>query len=417
MLFRRFSGLWRQPDFMRLWAGQTISEFGTWLGALSLLAILNLNATPAQMGTLETLKAAPAIVVGLFAGVWVDRLRRRPLLIAADLGRALLLGSVVLLAFLGGLQMAWLYGVAFLVGGLAVLFDVAYHAYVPALVKRQNLVEANGKLATTASLAEIASPGIGGVLVQVISAPLTLLLDAISFVVSAVFIGAIRQPETVQPVSGEAGSVWAEIKVGLRFTLAQPTLRALMAALATWRFFGGFYAALYSLFVLRDIGLSPALLGIIVGMGGVGSLLGALLADRLTGRFGLGRTIIGAFLWSSVIGLFVPLAGFVGSQVTAVVLLLASQLLGDIGLTVYMINTLSVRQVITPDEKLGRVNATYGFVTGVLGTLGIFVGGLIGQALGVRSAVVVAALGGLTAVLWLVLSPIRKMERLALENE
>ncbi|MGB4868601.1 MAG: MFS transporter, partial [Candidatus Promineifilaceae bacterium] len=164
---RRFSGLWRQPDFMRLWAGQTISEFGTWLGALSLLAILNLDATPAQMGTLETLKAAPAIVIGLFAGVWVDRLRRRPLLIAADWGRALMLGSVVLLAFLGGLHMTWLYVVAFLVGGLAVLFDVAYHAYIPALVKRQNLVEANGKLATSASLAEIASPGIGGVLVQV----------------------------------------------------------------------------------------------------------------------------------------------------------------------------------------------------------------------------------------------------------
>jgi len=296
MLLRRLSGLWQQPDFLRFWAGQTISEFGTWLGALSLLAILDLNATPAQMGTLETLRAAPAIVLGLFAGVWVDRLRRRPLLIAADLGRALLLGSVVLLAFMGGLRMSWLYVVAFLVGGLAVLFDVAYHAYIPALVKRQNLVEANGKLAATASLAEIASPGLGGVLVQIITAPLTLLLDAFSFVASAAFLGLIRQPETVPAATGEPGSVWAEIKIGLRFTLAQPTLRALMATLATWRFFGGFYAALYSLYVLHNIGLSPALLGMIIGMGGVGSLLGAVITDRVTGRLGLGRTIIGAFL-------------------------------------------------------------------------------------------------------------------------
>ncbi|MBK7176687.1 MAG: MFS transporter [Chloroflexi bacterium] len=411
---RRFSGLWRQPDFMRLWAGQTISEFGTWLGALSLLAILNLDATPAQMGTLETLKAAPAIVIGLFAGVWVDRLRRRPLLIAADWGRALMLGSVVLLAFLGGLHMTWLYVVAFLVGGLAVLFDVAYHAYIPALVKRQNLVEANGKLATSASLAEIASPGIGGVLVQVLSAPLTLLLDAISFVVSAIFLGAIRQPEAAPAEAAASAGVWAEIKAGLRFTINQPTLRALMGAMATWRFFGGFYAALYGLYVLRVIGLSPALLGIIVGMGGIGSLLGALAADRLSGRWGLGRAIIGAFLWSSVIGLLVPLAGFTGSPVTAVALLLASQLLGDIGLTIYLINSLSVRQAITPDEKLGRVNATYGFVTGVLGTLGIFVGGLIGQAVGVRGAVVVAAVGGVTAVLWLIFSPVRTMVKLGI---
>ncbi len=414
---KRFSGLWRQPDFMRLWAGQTISEFGTWLGALSLLAILNLDATPAQMGTLETLKAAPAIVIGLFAGVWVDRLRRRPLLIAADLGRALMLGSVVVLAFLGGLHMTWLYVVAFLVGGLAVLFDVAYHAYVPALVKRQNLVEANGKLATSASLAEIASPGIGGVLVQVLSAPLTLLLDAISFIVSALFLGAIRQPEAAPVESADSASVWAEIKVGLRFTITQPTLRALMGAMATWRFFGGFYAALYGLYVLRVIGLSPALLGIIVGMGGIGSLLGAMAADRLSGRWGLGRAIIGAFLWSSVIGLLVPLAGFAGSPVTAVALLLASQLLGDIGLTIYLINTLSVRQAITPDEKLGRVNATYGFVTGVLGTLGIFVGGLIGEAVGVRSAVVVAAVGGVTAVLWLIFSPVRTMVKLGIGGD
>lgn len=414
---KRFSGLWRQPDFMRLWAGQTISEFGTWLGALSLLAILNLDATPAQMGTLETLKAAPAIVIGLFAGVWVDRLRRRPLLIAADLGRALMLGSVVVLAFLGGLHMTWLYVVAFLVGGLAVLFDVAYHAYVPALVKRQNLVEANGKLATSASLAEIASPGIGGVLVQVLSAPLTLLLDAISFIVSALFLGAIRQPEAAPVELADSASVWAEIKVGLRFTITQPTLRALMGAMATWRFFGGFYAALYGLYVLRVIGLSPALLGIIVGMGGIGSLLGAMAADRLSGRWGLGRAIIGAFLWSSVIGLLVPLAGFAGSPVTAVALLLASQLLGDIGLTIYLINTLSVRQAITPDEKLGRVNATYGFVTGVLGTLGIFVGGLIGEAVGVRSAVVVAAVGGVTAVLWLIFSPVRTMVKLGIGGD
>ena len=402
-------GLWRHPDFLRLWTGQTISQFGSWLGALSLLAILTLDATPAQMGLLETLRAVPALLLGLFAGVWVDRARRRPFLIAADLGRALLLGLVVLLAAAGRLAISHVYIVAFLVGSLTVLFDLAYRAYVPALVKRRQLVEANSKLGATESLAEIASPGLGGLLVQLLSTTLTVLIDAISFLLSALFISMIRRPEPV-PEQGEETGLREDIGAGLRLVTTHRLLRATAGASATRAFFGGFFAALYSLYVIRELGLSPTVLGLLIGSGGVGGLFGAAMASRFTNRLGWGNALILSSLMSGLFTMLIPLAG--RSTVQAILILLLSQLVGDAFLAIFFIGDLSLRQSITPNHLLGRVNASYGFLVGGLGTAGILVGGLLGQAIGLRPATVAAAMGIVFSFLWLFFSPLRGLDDL-----
>ncbi|MEZ4706206.1 MAG: MFS transporter [Caldilineaceae bacterium] len=402
------------PDFRKLWIGQTISHFGSWLGALGLLAILHLAATPAQMGLLETLRAAPVLLIGLFAGVWVDRLRRRPLLLAADLLRAALLAVVVLAALGGWLRMMHLYVVGFLAGGLTVLFNIAYRSYVPGLVSRTRLVEANSKLGATESLAEIASPGLGGLLVQVIGAPLTVAIDAFSFLLSALFIGRIRTAEQSGDELADEGeaaaTVWREIREGLQLVWRNPTLRALTGSAAVRSFFGGFYAALYALYGIQDVGLNPATLGLIIGAGGIGGLGGTLLVNRAMLRFGVGRALMGALLIQSTIGLLTPLAAGRPLAV-AIAFMLIPQLFGDLFGAIYFIISGSLLQTSAPDRVLGRVNASFEFITGGIGALGIFGGGLLGSAIGMSGALLVAVLGIMSSTLWIYFSPIREMKK------
>lgn len=404
------TNLLQNRDFMRLWTGQTISEFGSSLGAMSLLAVLVLEATPAQMGLFETLRVLPAVLLGLFAGAWIDRARRRPFLIAADIGRALLLGLIVVVAFLGQLNMTYLFVVAFLVGTLTIFFNIAYQAYVPALVERKRLVEANGKLGTTASLAEIASPGLGGLLVELITAPLTLLLDALSYIGSAVIISTIRTAEPASEgddTSKKPGQIWQDIREGLRIVVTHPLLRPIAAASAMRSFFGGFFAALYSLFVLREVGLTPVGLGILIGSGGIGALFGAMFSSRIISRLGLGRSIvIGGFI-SGLFALLTPLA--FGPLFLAFGLLLAGQLFGDTALAIFFIGSLSLRQAVTPDRLLGRVNASFEFLVGAVATVGIIIGGLMGEWLGLRLALTIGATGILISTSLLFLSPLRQV--------
>jgi predicted MFS family arabinose efflux permease len=393
-------------DFLKLWIGQTISGLGTWLGALGLLAILHLNATPVQMGVLETLGSLPVLLIGLFAGVWVDRLRRRPLLIWADLGRVVLLGSVVVAALLGVLRIEFLYGVGFLVGCLTILFEHAWHAYVPTLVERPQLVNANSRLSATASLAEIVSPGLGGLLVQWIGAPLTVLVDAISFLVSAIFIGQIRTAEVTAPVeNGQPPNIGREIREGLQLVRQDERLRALTGAAATSRFFGGFFQALYGLFILRVIGLNPATMGALIGAGGLGSLAASLLVGRIVRWAGFGPTLVVTLFVGGALELLTPLAALPGAP--AFFFVLTAQLCGDVFGTAHAILATSLRQRITPLHALGRVNASYEFLAGGLGTVGIFAGGLLGEAIGMTATLVIAASGIALAAGWLL--PIRNV--------
>ncbi|WP_321473956.1 MFS transporter [uncultured Paludibaculum sp.] len=403
-------GLRADPDFLKLWVGQAISQIGsniTGVG-LPLTAVVVLRASPLQMGFLAGASAAPVLVLGLFAGAWADRLRRRPLLIAADLGRAAVLGTIPLLAVLHRLTIEHLYVVAAASGILTVLFDVSYQAYLPSLIARENILEGNSKLASTESLAEIAGPGFTGILVQLITAPMAMLFDAASFVCSAISLWLIRKPEP-RPTRPLEPSIGREISEGLRASWRNPLLRALVGRTATGAFFLGFGSSLYFLFVMRELGLTAALLGIIVSVGGTCGLFGTFMAEWLVHRFGFGATFIGSVLVIGVAMLLVPLAH--GSVAVCSAFLIVSQM-GDLAWPVYNINDRSLRQAITPDHLLGRVNAAIHLVYHGALPLGALTGGAVAQAIGIRQTLLIGALGFLLSTLWLVFSPARRLREL-----
>jgi MFS family permease len=401
--------LGRDRDFLKLWSGQAISKIGSAITSVGipLAASFVLGASPIQMGFLTASSGAGVLVFGLFAGAWADRLRRRPILIAADLARAALLGTIPLAAALHRLSMPHLYVVGTLAGILTVIFDVSYQAYVPSLVSVEDIVEANSKLALTQSIADIAGPGLTGLLVDLITAPIAILLDAVSFLCSAISVWLIRKPEPM-PTPSPAPHIGREIAEGLTVSWRSPVLRALLQRAATGPFFLGFIGGLYFLFA-RELHITAVLLGLIVSAGGVSSLLGALLAEPLMRRLGPGRTLIGA-AWMTVVSmLLVPLAH--GSVALASVFLIASQL-GDMAWPVYGINETSLRQAITPSHLLGRVGSAGHLLFQSAIPLGALAGGAIAQTIGIRQAMLTGALGYLLATLWFTFSPIRHVRHL-----
>jgi MFS family permease len=391
---------------MKLWTAQTISVFGDRFSelAIPLIAVLTLGATPGQMGILTAVTRAPFLLIGLFAGVWVDRLPRRPILITGDLGRAAVLLSIPLAAVWGRLSMLHLYVVGVLVGILTVFFDVAYQAYLPALVHRGQLVEGNSKLEATRSLAGLAGPSIAGIVIQILSAPLAIVLDAISFVASGGLITSIRRREALaeRPVRG---AVLAEAREGLSVVLGNPLLRFIAGCTGTTNFFSSALFALYILFATRELKLGPAQIGVIFSIGGVTGLIGSLTAGRVAHRLGVGRAIVGASL---LFGLAqVPIAA--ASPGTAWLLILSTMLVSFAN-PVYNINQVSLRQAITPHRLQGRMNATMRFLVWGTMPLGGILGGVLGTSLGLRAAIAVAAAGGLLAFPWVALSSVRTLQ-------
>ncbi len=394
---------------MRLWFGQTVSEMGSRItrDGLPLLAVITLGATPVQMGFLSAISSLPVLLISLFAGVWIDRLRRKPLMIWSDLGRAILLATIPAAALLHVLGMGQLYLVAVGMGILAVFFDVAYQSYLPSLVTRANVLEGNSKLTLSASFAELAGPGLAGVLVQALTAPVAILLDALSFLASVGSLLLIRKPEEPPAVAQERKPVGAELKEGVQMLWGHPVLRAFALATTTRRFFGEMIGVLYTLYAIRYLGLGPALLGFAIAFGGASDILGSLFAARLVRWLGLGATLLGTFTLSALALFLIPLAH--GSVWMTAGFLVASQLLGDGLYTVFRINEVSLRQVVTPDRLLGRTNAGLQLLQGGIGPLGAIAAGVLAQGTSVRTTLFVAACGSLLAVGWLVLSPIREM--------
>ena len=397
-------------DFARLWTGQTISAFGSLIGAAAMgfTAILVLHATPFQLGILSAARLAPGFLSGLVAGAWVDRMRRRPILIVADLGRAVLLGTIPLAAVFGLLRMEQLYAVTLLVSILTIFFDVAYQSYLPTLVGRTELIEGNSKLAASASVAEVSGFGVAGWLVQIFTAPMTIGIDAASFVISAISIWLIRAPEPAPVTRPMRPNIWREIGEGLRVTVRDTTLRALAACSLFRDFFIGMYGTLVVVFMVRDLGFAPGILGAIWATGGVSSLAGAAATKRLTNRFGIGPVIVVGLIVFVVSLFFVPLAR--GATVAAAVLLISQQVFGDGGATISQINQMSLRQAIVPDRLLGRVNASAEFIRVGAALFGSLAGGALGEIAGVRMTLFTSALGALLSMLWLVLSPIRGLK-------
>ncbi len=404
------ASLWRHADFMRLWAGQTVSELGSVVTrtAVPLVALLVLGAGPFEMALLVVSASLGVLLVGLFAGACVDRLRRRPLLIGADVIRAILLASIPLAYLAGALRIEQLCAVVFLEGCFGSLFDAAYPAYVPSLIGVDRVVEGNSKLATSSSLAEIGGPGLGGALVQLIGAPLAILADAVSFGVSAVSLGLIRSPEPAQPARTSPVPIRAEIAEGLALVRRHPillplTLRSVIAHVA-----GSFYGVLYTIYLIEDLHLSPFLLGVVVSAGGVGSLVGSFFAARVIGRFGFGPALIATATAASAIGVLTPLAG--GPLVLATLMVFLPQLIGDGLQTIEGVAELSLIQAVIPNRILGRVNATLEvFSHGIAYPLGALLAAGVAGWVGVRGGIAIGWAGMAVSILLLVLSPLPRV--------
>jgi MFS family permease len=397
-------GLWRHTGFRRLWVGQTVSLFGSQVTelALPLTAALTLQATPAQMGILGALAATPWPLLGLLAGVWVDRLPRRPILILSDLARAALLLLVPLAALLGRLSLELLYVVAFCAGALSVFFEVAYNAILPALVGRARLLDANSRLQASVSVAETAGPGLAGALAQAITPPLAVLLDVVSFCVSAGFVWTITAPE---PRAAGGRSAVHEIREGLAAVLRDPVLRALVVASTSCNLFLAMNGAARVIYATRTLHLSPATVGLVFAVGGLGGLPATLLAGRAARRWGVGPTIIATqFGLAAGAGLF-PLAG--GPPLVAAAVLAAGMALIAAAAVIYVINVGSLRQALTPDRLQGRVAATARFVSRSALPVGFLLGGLLGERFGLLTPLVVPGVGLAVMALWLLASPVR----------
>jgi len=397
--------LLRHPDFLKLWIGQTISQIGSRITreGLPLTAVVVLGATPFQMGLLSALSGSAVLAFGLFAGAWADRLRRRPVLIVTDLGRAITLGMVPLLAVAHRLTMGHLYIIGAIAATLTVLFDVNYQAYLPSLVERENILEGNSKLALSDSIAEIAGPGLTGVLVQWITAPFAILFDAISFLCSAVSIAAIRKHEPT-PKPHEDPHIGREIREGLLACWHTPVLRAFALRTGMGSLFMGIIGSLYVLFAMRELKMSPAVLGAVISVGGGSALLGAAVAERVIKRFGYGASLIGSALLTSVAAMMVP---FAHGPIWLCAFFLTLSQLGDAGWMVYSISETTIRQSITPDRLLGRVNSAMQLLFRGVYPAGAFLGGALATQFGIRNALFVGVLGFMCSNAFMIFSPVR----------
>jgi MFS family permease len=405
-------GLWRHGDFLKLWSAETISQLGSQVSALALpfVAIVTLDVSPFEVALLGVVEFLPFILVSLPAGVWVDRLRRRIVLIVGDLGRAALLASIPLAYALGVLTIWQLYIVGFAVGVLTVFFDVAYMAYLPSLVSRDQLVDGNSKLEISRSGAQLGGPGLAGVLIQALTAPVAVLVDAVSFLASGLFVLRIRKRED-GPEGSELRSPFtgmrAELSEGLRYVLGHRYLRWIAASTATFNFFSNVMWAIFLVYAVRQLGLGAGTIGVILSIGSVGYLAGAITSNRVASKLGVGRAIV-AGAATGIAALLVPLAPESGP----IPFLVASQLIISFGLPLYNVTQVSLRQAITPERLQGRMNSVMRFIVWGVIPLGTLAGGAIASTVDLRAAIWVGAVGMSLAFLPVLLSPVRLLSRM-----
>lgn len=388
----------RNRDFRRLWVGQTVSQLGTQvtLLALPLVAIRVLDAGPLGVGILAACETLPFLLIGLPAGVWVDRRLRRPILVLADVGRAAALATVPLAYALDVLALWQLYAVALLVGAQTVFFDVAYQSYLPALVPRTRLVEGNARLELSRSASQVAGPGVGGLLVELLRAPYAVAVDSLSFVVSAFYVAGIRTVEPAPaPAAEDERTMRRSIAAGLRYVLRHPLLCRIAACTGIGNLFSAAGMAVFLLYAVDRLGISPAVVGLIFSLGGLGVVLSAATTERLGRVLGVGPTIVLGAALTGAAFVLVPLA----PTDAAVPFFLVAMLVETFASSVYNITQVSLRQTVTPTGMQGRMNATMRFV--VWGTLpvGSLLGGALGKAIGLRPTLWVSAIGGTLCVL------------------
>jgi MFS family permease len=408
------TGLWAHADFMRLWSAQAISAFGSRITrtALPIIAVQSLDESETVVALLSSVYLAPGVVLALFAGGVIDRSRKRRILIASDIFRAAVVASVTVAWLFGVLAMWHLIVVGALVGAASALFSIADTAYLPTLVDKRQLGEGNAKLESTEAVAEVTGPASAGVLIGALGAPLAVALDAASYLWSALWLRRIRTVEApAAPAPSAESSTWQsqrDLRDGMRAIFGQPHVRAVVLALMVWSIAGGFFTALYTLFCLRTLGLSELTFGIIIAVGGIGSLGGALISRRLVGALGLGPTLILSAVISLAGCLLIPLAS--GPTVVVLLFLCAHQLISDCFSVAFVIQAVTLRQTVLPKHMLGRANAAVHVCTAGLVPITALLAGLLAELTSIRTAVWVGVSIGLLAPFFLI--PLRALRRM-----
>ncbi len=400
--------IWRDRSFLAVWSASTISVFGSLITrtALPFAAILILDAGAGEIAAIRSAELIAGLILGLFAGAWVDRLLRRPILIWADLGRAVLLGSIPVTAVLGLLGMPQLLFVSFGAAAFSTFFDVADNAYLPTVVPREKLVAANSALTATGSVAEFSAFGIGGFLVEVFTAPIAIAIDAVTFLVSALLLGTIRKKELTPKPHADREPVLREIRDGMRIVAGSPVLRALALSHGGTHILWGVFGTGYLLFAIDELGLGPAAIGVIAAVGGIGSLAGSALAPYMVRRFGIGHAMLLGMLGFVIGNSLIPLAP-AGAVLLGAAFLIAQQLIGDSLATVYEVTEVSLQQAMVGDRLLGRVNATIATFTTLMTLFGAVLGGVVAETIGLRAAFAIGLLGGVLSLLVVWFSPVR----------
>lgn len=404
-------GLWHNPDFMKLWLSQTVSQFGSRItrDVLPLVAVITLSATPTEMGLLTAIPSIPILIFSLYAGVWIDRLPRLSIMIAVNLIQPLILLLIPLAAITGNLTLILVLFVSAAVSLFSIIFEIAYRAVLPSLVSHNHLVEGNSKLALTDSLAEIGGPAIAGLLVQWFTAPMAILVDVLSYLVAAVSLYRIRNKyELIVNEIKHKRDTLPDMIIGWRFLFDHPLLRPLILYSSMARFFGSFIGTLYALFAIQELNLSPSQLGLVIAGGGIGAVLGAMLSAWLSSRLKISVILISSLITAGVSALLIPFAH--GSPTQALLILMGLQIVGDAADVTFSITETSLRQSITPDGILGRVNASGEFLVQGIAPMGGLIAGLLATQTSLRFVLFVAGCGILLSTVWVIASPIRSLE-------
>ncbi len=421
--------LWQNHNFLKLWTSDTISQFGSQFTtlALPLTAVIILHSNPTEQGILIFMGSVPWLLFGLFVGVWVDRHRKQRIMVTTNILRGSLLALIPIAAIFGmitQLGILFLYAISFSVGFLQVFFDITYQSFLPALVRKEQLVEGNSKLQASASVAQAAGPTMAGIVIGIVTAPIAIAIDACSFFASAFTLARIEHNESIDQGTSKA-SVFGDMREGLRVVLGDKRLRMIAGSTGTFNFFGtGLFTILP--FFLLSLGISTSNValaeGLIFSIASIGSLVGVILAPRIAARIGMGLSIIGSALIGGLGGIpyylsgsltASPLFALFGLDVNWYLLaIMAGQFVSFIGVVVYNINQVSLRQAIVPIRLQGRMNATMRFLVWGTIPLGALTGGLLGTFFGLRNAIGIAVLGGSLTFLWVLLSPVRSLKEI-----
>lgn len=402
--------LWQDGDFLKFWAGETIAQIGEQVTklALPLTVILTMNAGPTQVGIVNATYYAPFLAVTLFVGAWVDRVRRRPLMIASNVLRVLLVASVPVLGMAHLLTLWYVYLAALLIGVLTVIFDVAYQSYLPSLIGKEQLIEGNSKLQASASIAQVGGPGLGGLLIELTTAPIAMLVTAASFAVSVTTLTSIRRAEPRPSAPARRRSMWRDVGAGISVVGRNGYLRACALQSGIYNFCWMSLSTVFVLYAIRDEHYNAGTLGLVMSGGALGSLIGSITARRLKNRFGLGTSIVGALFVCCAAPLLVPAAP--GSGAVPMTMFAVAFTGTGFGATVANVQIISLRQAITPELLLGRMNAGYRFISWGMLPLGALFGGWLGGVIGLRPTLYTTGYLFLLAPVVVLLSPVRRLK-------